>query len=213
MLLIICLCFSYYSHGENASGSIVPNKANKVLLLGDSIGAGYGVAENESWGAMLKKYFSGQNRVFVNASISGETTAGGLSRLPGLLQQHQPELVIIELGGNDGLRGYPIKHLKKNINTMIELAKKNGANVYLLGMLIPPNYGPIYNRLFQRVYTDAAAQYNVALLPFVLDNIAVDKSLMQADGIHPNSKAQKTLFENVVSKLPTIKNPPATQTN
>ncbi len=211
-LLVICISLTALVVTINAKAqqpvetttSNPPLQSNTVLLLGDSIGAGYGVDQEYSWGAMLGEHLAKQDRTFINASVSGETTGGALRRLDGLLEQHKPALVIIELGGNDGLRGHPIKGFQNNLNAMIELAQKSDAKVYLLGMMIPPNYGQIYSRLFQKVYTDAAERYQITLLPFVLENIATDKSLMQSDGIHPNRQAQEILFNNVLSKLPSF---------
>ncbi len=137
----------------------------------------------------------------VNASISGDTTGGGLRRLPELLNTHQPYLVIIELGGNDGLRGYPINSLRNNLSEMVRLSQQSGAKVLLAGMRIPPNYGPRYTQQFFASYQLIAKQYKTALIPFLLDGIALDPALMQRDGIHPNAKAQRLILQNVLPVL------------
>lgn len=173
-----------------------------VLLLGDSIGAGYGIAEHDSWAAGLAKHLAGTGSQFINASVSGETTAGGLRRAPELLKRHNPALLIIELGGNDGLRGYPIARMKQNLEAITKLGLDSGAQVYLLGMHIPPNYGPRYTQLFHQTYADLAVQYKLALLPFLLEGVGRDIDMMQADGIHPNEHAQSLILQNVLSKMP-----------
>ncbi len=174
-----------------------------VLLLGDSIGAGYGVAENKTWAAGLAEHLSNRGSGLINASVSGETTAGGLRRTPELLKRHEPSLLIVELGGNDGLRGYPIARMKQNLESIVKLGLESGAKVYLLGMHIPPNYGPRYGQLFHQTYADLAEQYQLALLPFLLEGIGRNKEMMQADGIHPNEAAQALILQNVISALPT----------
>lgn len=185
---------SHYSYSAPCDGT--------VLLLGDSIGAGYGLAEQDSWAAGLAEHLSGVGAKLVNASVSGETTAGGLRRLPELLERHKPALLIIELGGNDGLRGYPIARMKQNLDAMIRLALETNSQVYMLGMHIPPNYGPRYGQLFHRTYADLAEQYDLALLPFLLEGVGRDKDMMQADGIHPNEGAQSLILKNVLSEFP-----------
>lgn len=185
---------THYSYAEPCDGT--------VLLLGDSIGAGYGIAEQDSWAAGLAEHLTSVGADLINASVSGETTAGGLRRLPELLERHKPALLIIELGGNDGLRGYPITRMKQNLDAMIKQALESRSQVYLLGMHIPPNYGPRYGQLFHQTYGDLAEQYDLALLPFLLEGVGRDKEMMQADGIHPNEGAQSLILKNVLSKLP-----------
>lgn len=138
----------------------------------------------------------------INASISGDTTQGGLTRLPALLKQHQPTLTIIELGGNDGLRGTPIINIKTNLQKMIILAQEANSNVLLLGMQIPPNYGPRYTSLFRNIYIDLAKEQKIQTLPFLLEGVAEHTELMQADGIHPTAKAQPIMLKLM---LPYIK--------
>ncbi len=188
------LLVAHYSEAATCEGT--------VLLLGDSIGAGYGVAEDKSWAAGLGQHLADKGLTFVNASISGETTAGGVRRIADLLKRHKPRLLIVELGGNDGLRGYPIARMKQNLESITKQALDSGSQVYLLGMHIPPNYGPRYGQLFHQTYAELAEQYGLELLPFLLEGIGRDSDLMQADGIHPNLEAQPLILDNVLSRLP-----------
>lgn len=170
-----------------------------VLLVGDSIGAGFGVPEQRSWARLLEQEIA-PHRV-VNASISGDTSSGAKTRLPALLKHYQPEIVIIEVGGNDGLRGQPVALLEKNLKTMIELSRNAGADVLLLGMHIPPNYGESYANAFHQTYHAVAKSMSVPLLPFLLEGIALNPDLMQADRVHPNAKAQPLIVQNVLPLL------------
>ncbi|MFT4825227.1 MAG: acyl-CoA thioesterase-1 [Halioglobus sp.] len=174
-----------------------------LLMVGDSISAAYGMSLEQGWVALLQKEISATHPDYkiVNASISGETTSGALFRLPALLEQHQPDLVVIELGGNDGLRGYPIASLRENLTTMARLSKDNGAKVIIVSMEIPPNYGARYTTGFRESFNEAAEATDSTLAPFLLDGIATQKSLMQSDGIHPNVSAQVKLLANF---LPTL---------
>lgn len=163
-----------------------------ILIVGDSISAGFGVPVQQGWVALLERQLQQdvpQVQV-VNASISGETTQGGLTRLPALLKQHQPDLTVIELGGNDGLRGTPIPVIRRNLERMIVLAQESGSDVMLLGMQIPPNYGPRYTETFQATFGELATRYRLPLVPFLLEGIATEPELMQSDGIHPTTAAQ-----------------------
>lgn len=175
----------------------------KILIVGDSLSAGYGLSEEESWVTLLQNRLSAKGHVYqvVNASISGDTTGGGLRRLPRALDIHDPDIVLIELGGNDGLRGTPVRVIRKNIATMIELSQSAGARVMLAGMVMPPNYGQAYTDGFQSVYPDLAAEYDTALIEFFMKNVAIDPSLFQPDQIHPNAKGQPILLDNVWAKL------------
>jgi acyl-CoA thioesterase-1 len=175
-----------------------------ILVLGDSISAAYGMSLEQGWVALMAQQMAedhGRPYRVVNASISGETTAGALRRLPGLLQQHAPDLVIIELGGNDGLRGYPIPKFRANLESMVALSREAGAEVILLPMEIPPNYGSRYTSAFRETYVAVADQKDVLLAPFILEGVATDPDLMQPDGIHPTPDAQPLMLENV---LPTV---------
>ncbi|WP_235898569.1 arylesterase [Parahaliea maris] len=168
-------------------------------MLGDSISAAYGLSLEQGWVSLLDDELqsSGKPVDVVNASISGETTAGGLRRLPALLEEHQPSAVIIELGGNDGLRGYPIAKLRSNLRQMVALAQDAGARVMLLPMEIPPNYGSRYTGMFRESYPAVTKETDSVLGPFLLEAVATDPALMQGDGIHPTAEAQPLLLDNV----------------
>jgi len=171
-----------------------------ILVFGDSISAGYGLARvDRGWVALLqtKLKTEGYGDEVVNASVSGETTAGGLARLPRALSLHHPAVVVLELGGNDGLRALPIEQMRDNLARMIDLAKDAGAKVLLLGMRIPPNYGPQYTEQFSAVYADLARDKHVPLVPFLLSDVALHPDLMQADGVHPVEAAQPMLLATV----------------
>ena len=174
-----------------------------VVVLGDSLSAGYGLEIQQSWVTLLSRRLASEGYVYkvVNASVSGETTQGGLSRLPRVLELHKPDIVIIELGGNDGLRGLPLATSRENLRRSIELARGAKARVLLVGMMIPPNYGKRYGEEFREMYTSLAASYSLALVPFLLDRVALEPGLMQADGIHANAKGQPQMLENVWPKL------------
>jgi acyl-CoA thioesterase-1 len=175
-------------------------EAPVILVFGDSISAGYGLEHaDQGWVGLLRTKLkdSGYETQVVNASVSGETTAGGLSRLPRALNQHHPQIVILELGGNDGLRALPVEQLRTNLERMVGLAQAAGARVLLLGIRIPPNYGPEYTDKFFAVYGQVAEAEKIPLVPFLLDGIALSPSLMQADGIHPNQAGQPRLLANI----------------
>lgn len=171
--------------------------AKTVMVLGDSISAGYGIEPQQAWVNLLQKrldqQYPKQHKV-VNASVSGETTSGALARLPKLLQTYKPNVVVIELGGNDGLRGQPAQMIKKNLAQLIQQSQKANATVVVLGMKIPPNYGTAYSKAFENNYKVVSQQYKVKLLPFFLEGVAGNKSLMQKDLVHPNGKAQPILL-------------------
>ena len=171
--------------------------AKTVMVLGDSISAGYGIEPQQAWVNLLQKrldqQYPKQHKV-VNASVSGETTSGALARLPKLLQTHKPNVVVIELGGNDGLRGQPPQMIQKNLAQLIQQSQKANATVVVLGMKIPPNYGTAYSKAFENNYKMVSQQYKVKLLPFFLEGVAGNKSLMQKDLVHPNAKAQSILL-------------------
>jgi len=170
-----------------------------IVVVGDSLSSGYGIAAEQSWVALLEDRLQAEGYGYqvVNASIAGDTTAGGLARLPRLLDVHDPELVVIELGGNDGLRGQPVATLRANLNKMIELCQQAGAEVVLAGIQIPPNYGPAYTGALAAVYPELAQQHGATLIEFLLENVALNGELMQPDGIHPNAAGQQIVFANV----------------
>lgn len=173
--------------------------AGTLLVVGDSISAAFGLETRQGWVSLLAQRLqreAPQWRV-VNASVSGDTSAGGLARLPALLENHRPRLVLIELGGNDGLRGQPPLQLRQNLAGMIARSRESGAEVVLLGMRLPPNYGPRYATAFEQVYLDLARVERVPLVPFFLEGVGGVEGLMQADGIHPVAEAQPILLENL----------------
>jgi acyl-CoA thioesterase-1 len=170
-----------------------------ILVLGDSLSAGYGIEMSAGWVNLLAARLRARGYPYrvVNASISGDTSAGGLARLPGALEAHEPDVVVIELGGNDGLRGLAPARLKGNLAQAIVLARAVGARVLLVGIRIPPNFGPVYTEQIAGVYRDLADETGVALVPFLLDGIALQPGLMQEDGIHPTAAAQPKMLETV----------------
>lgn len=177
----------------------LPAFAGTVLVWGDSLSAGYGLRPSQAWPALLERRLQESKPPYrvVNASISGETTAGALTRLPGLLEKHRPSVVVIELGGNDALRGLTPAQLRGNLEKMVVASQKAGAKVLLLGIDVPPNYGPAYRQRLRQTYAALAKQYNVPLLPFLLEGVALKPNLMQADGLHPTAAAQPQVLDNV----------------
>lgn len=177
--------------------------AGTLLVLGDSISAAFGLDTRQGWVSLLEQRLAAEGFDYqvVNASVSGDTSAGGLARLPTLLAEHRPQLVIVELGGNDGLRGQPPAQLQQNLAAIIQSARASGARVLLLGMQLPPNYGARYNALFSQVYADVAGAAQVPLLGFFLDGVGDVPALMQGDGIHPNAAAQPRLLDNLWPQL------------
>lgn len=177
----------------------LPAAARTLLVVGDSLSAAYGMDVNSGWVALLGQRLVREKLDYqvVNASISGDTTANGRARLPRLLAEHKPEIVLIELGGNDGLRGLSLAQMKHNITAMVRKAKSIHARVLLAGMQLPPNYGKSYTERFRRIYREIAAEQKVALAPFILDGIATNPELMQPDGIHAAARAQQKMLENV----------------
>jgi acyl-CoA thioesterase-1 len=169
-----------------------------VLIFGDSLSAGYGIDVDQSWAALLQSRLreQGYEHRVVNASISGETTEGGAERIGSALDNFNPELVVLELGGNDGLRGFPPQRTRENLEKIIAASKAAGAEVVLLGIRIPSNYGPRYTQAFENVFRDTAEALDVRWIEFFMDGIALDEELMQADGIHPNARAQPILLDN-----------------
>lgn len=199
MLLLVGLALSSLVQAQGNSNQPV------ILIVGDSLSAGYGVAVDSTWVALLGRRLASQgygHRV-VNASVSGETTGGARARLPRALQVHQPSVVVIELGGNDALRGLPLQQIRDNLANLIEQSQAAGSKVVLLGMRIPPNYGTTYAEGFHALYAELAKKYDVALVEFFLDGVALDETLMQDDGIHPSAKAQSRLLENAWPALRT----------
>ena len=170
-----------------------------ILVFGDSLSAAYGLAPQQGWVALLAQRLRSQGYGYevVNASESGETSGGGLERLPRALELHRPRLVILELGANDGLRALPVGELRGNLERMVRLARAAGARVLLIGIRIPPNYGPRYTEEFERVFPELANQYHLPLVPFLLEKVALDPELMQPDGMHPNARGEAPVLQNV----------------
>jgi len=170
-------------------------QTHTILVLGDSISAAYGIPRESGWVALLQRKLAGSS--VINASISGETTQGALARLPALLDKQRPDIVVVELGGNDGLRGFQIQHFRDNLAQLVQLSQKAGARVLLIGIRIPPNYGPRYTSDFYESYALTAKKFSVPLVPFILDGVAAQPELMQEDRLHPRAEGQQQLLDNV----------------
>ena len=173
--------------------------ANTLLVFGDSLSAAYGIQPEEGWVALMEQRLDAEQYTLINASVSGETTDGGLTRLPALLERHQPDYVLLQLGANDALRGLPINRIRTNLTALVEMIQKNGAQVAIVGIRIPPNYGPQYTESFFNLYAEIADQFDLVRVPFLLENVALDWNLMQSDGLHPNAEAQPIILDNVWS--------------
>ena len=174
----------------------------KILVMGDSLSAGYGIDIQQGWVNLLEKELTKNYAIqIINASVSGETSSGGNSRLSALLIEHKPDIVILELGGNDGLRGQPLKLLEKNLQAMIDASKAIEAKVLLAGMQIPPNYGARYSNQFKALYPKLAEKNQLGLIPFLLEGIGGNERLIQRDGIHPTAEAQPIIVNNVLPEL------------
>ncbi len=173
--------------------------ASVILVLGDSLSAAYGMEQKDGWVALLEQRLRDQRHDYtvVNASISGETTWGARNRVKSLLEKYRPAIVIIELGGNDGLRGLPLRDMRKNLESIVRASQAQHAQVLLVGMRLPPNYGNAYTEAFQDIYHQIANAHRIALVPFLLDGIGEDRQQFQSDGIHPSSASQSRLLDNV----------------
>ena len=198
-LKIISILFLSFSYSITAD-------TKKLLILGDSISAGYGLKESENWVQLLEHSLnlSGIELKIINSSISGDTTTGGLSRIESDLREHNPNYVLVELGGNDALRGYPIEKIKTNLLKIIDASLEAGANPIIMQIRIPPNYGKNYVAAFESIYSEIAVEKNIPKMSFILEKVALDKSLMQLDGIHPNSKAQPLIAKQVEIEIKKI---------
>ena len=174
-----------------------------ILVLGDSLSAGYGLAPGQGWVALLQQRLKkqGYGHRVVNASVSGETTDGGVQRLDRALARHRPAIVIIELGGNDGLRGLPVTRVRANLELLIAKSRSAGAKVILVAIRVPTNYGKLYGNSFQQVYLDLSKAYPIGLVPFLTDDVALREDLFLVDGIHPNARAQPMLLDSLWPKL------------
>lgn len=199
LVLILLLANQDQSLAQPASA----NEHAKLLIVGDSLSAAYGLQQDQGWVSLLQKQWQHEQLGIevINAAISGETTDGGLARLPRLLAQHKPTHVLVELGGNDALQGHNITKIRDNLNAMIELIERSGAQAILQDMQIPTNYGSRYRRMFEAVYRQVAEQQEIPLLPFFLLDIALKPDLMQRDGIHPTAKAQPLISKFMYQQL------------
>jgi acyl-CoA thioesterase-1 len=199
MGILLALMVAWATPLARAAGEQEP----AILVFGDSISAGYGIRVEQGWVSLLGRKISqlGYGFRVVNASVSGETTAGGLARLPHALDVQQPRIVILELGGNDGLRSLPLTSTHDNLEQMIKLARQRGITVLLVGMRMPPNYGERYTSGFEKMYASLAQQYQLSLVPFLLEKTALNPTLMQADGIHPTQEGQPLLLDTVWPRL------------
>jgi acyl-CoA thioesterase-1 len=186
-----------------APASAQGTTSRTIVVLGDSLSAGYGIKVQEGWVNLLSQRLAAEGYGYkvVNASVTGETTQGGVSRLPRVLELHKPEIVIVELGGNDGLRGLPLNVSRQNLQRAITLAREAGAKVLIVGMMIPPNYGARYAQEFRDIFASLAKANSLPLVPFLLDQVALKADLMQDDGIHPNAKGQPRMLENLWPRL------------
>lgn len=190
---------------------VSPLQAKTLLVLGDSLSAAYGIPADQGWVHLLEQELKQRqwaDRV-INASISGETSSGGLQRLPRLLSDYKPDLVVLELGANDGLRGTPLGIMEQNLRQIVELSRQSGADVMLVGIRIPPNYGPQYTQRFYSIYTDLAKEYQLPLVPFLLERVALKPQFMQSDGLHPTAAAQPILLQTVWPHLAPLLQPEA----
>ncbi len=196
--LLVTLIFAFSLVASGAE-----NDMRSLLIYGDSLSAAYGMAEDDGWVALLDQKIQQENRRYrvVNGSVSGETSTGGLERLPSMLRSYNPDIVVLELGGNDGLRGLPLNLLKNNLKRMVALIRESGAETLLSGIQIPPNYGPRYATPFYELFYQIAEEDKVAFIPFLIDGIPQQPELMQDDGIHPKPEAQPIILENVWTYL------------
>jgi acyl-CoA thioesterase-1 len=205
LVSLIALTISLPCVAENTQS---PN-APVILIMGDSLSAGFGIKLSEDWASLLEQRLVSENLAYrvVNASISGETTNGGLNRLAQTLETHRPQVVILELGANDGLRGLPLYLIRNNLSHMIKLCQQANTRVLLLGMRLPPNYGPRYTHDFTQIFADLAKEYETGLVPFLLAGVATQPELMQSDGLHPTAAAQPQLLDTIWPQLlPLMKN-------
>lgn len=187
------------------------SSAPAILVVGDSLSAGFGIEVSDGWVALLQDRLNAEGYEYrvVNASISGDTTGGGLRRLPRALERHQPSITVVELGGNDGLRATPVAIIRRNLERMVELSREAGSDVVLAGMQLPPNYGAAYTNAFAAVYAEVAEELEVTLIPFFMDGVALNPEKLLPDLIHPNADGQPVLLENAWSALKPLLAEPA----
>jgi acyl-CoA thioesterase I len=211
-ILFILGCYIYVIHANPISATETApqsSQTTRILIFGDSLSAAYNMPQDKGWPKLLQDLLKNKQLdiKIINASISGETTEGGLQRLPKQLQLHQPNIVLIELGGNDGLRGFNLDETKNNISKMVELAQAQGAKVLLAGIQLPPNFGRTYTSKFYNLFQQVKETYQIALIPFILEDVATNTNLMQSDGIHPNQLGQPIIMQTVWQHLQPLLNP------
>lgn len=197
IFLFLFLTFSYSITADT----------KKLLIFGDSISAGYGIKESENWVALLANNLNKNSKInfiLINSSVSGDTTSGGVSRIKKALEVHSPDYVLIELGGNDALRGYPITNIQENLERIVSKVLEEKSKPILMQIKIPPNYGKRYVSAFENLYPKISKTYQIPLMDFLLENVALDQNLMQADGIHPNSKAQPIIAKQIYIEIKNI---------
>jgi len=201
-VLKTCLVSSFFLVFVAWHSAVFAENSN-ILVYGDSLSAAYGIPQHQGWAAQLQKKLQDEHYPYevVNASISGETTSGGVTRIATVLKQTKPKIVILALGANDGLRGLPIQEMTANLDTIITQSKKSGAKLLLIGMRIPPNYGPQYTQSFSHSYQQLSHKHQAKLVPFMLDKVAARPELIQQDGLHPNARGQAIILENIWPKL------------
>ena len=202
-MLFVLLSFLPMAVVAQVEPAVTPGNRPAIIVLGDSLSAAYGMELSQSWPSLLQQRLNENGYAYqvFNSSITGDTTQGGLARLPRLLDKHEPDIVILELGGNDGLRGLSLTAMKGNLAAMISSLQQTGAQLLLIGVQLPPNYGPRYTDRFQAVYRELAREHDVALLPSLVDGIGTEQNLMQSDGIHPNATAQPLIRDRVWEEL------------
>ncbi len=202
IILLVTLCSANSLHANNlqASASNTTTTPTTILVLGDSISAGHNMNSQDGWVALLASALPNSIHV-VNASVSGETAGGGLKRLPALLTTHKPNWIILELGANDGLRGYPLNQLKTTLESIVTLARQHHSQVILIDMQIPPNYGPRYTQRFSKIYAQLASEQQLPLVADFIQTVVFLPNMMQDDGLHPNEQAQPLLMQRVLEAL------------
>lgn len=210
--VLIVFVLSLLTQFVLSSSALAENRAasKTILVYGDSLSAAYGIPREQGWVSLLEQRIQAQRLPYriVNASVSGETTSGGLSRFPANLKQHKPDLVILELGANDGLRGLPVSEMQKNLGKMIQTSREAKAEVLLLGMMLPPNYGHRYAQEFKASFTQLALRFKLPLVPFFLDGVAAHPELVLDDGLHPSAAGQPRILDNVWAELePLLRQP------
>ncbi len=205
---VFLISLSLFAPIATLAASKLPEKniQKNILVFGDSLSAAYGIAQSSGWVALLQKRLVEEkfSHVVVNASVSGETTIGGKNRLEAQLKRVKPNVVILELGANDGLRGLPINEMEKNLTTMIQMSQKAGAKVLLIGMKLPPNYGMNYTASFTQSYQTLSKKFKIPVVDFMLENVATEPTLVQQDGLHPNEQGQPIILENIWLALKTL---------